>query len=61
MRYHIVMNEKQEPELLDDYTVEGLFGGSWVVRHRNKTVAVYRLKQDAMRMADQLKVSTRDG
>ena len=61
MRYHIVMTEKQQPELLDDYTVEGLFGGSWVVRHRNKTVAVYRLKQDAMRMADQLKVSTRDG
>ncbi len=55
------MTERQEPELLDDYTVEGLFGGSWVVRHRDKTVAVYRLKQDAMRMADQLKVSTRDG
>ncbi len=61
MCYHIAMTGKQQPELLDDYIVEGLFGGSWVVRHRDKTVAVYRLKQDAMRMADQLKVSTRDG
>lgn len=61
MRYHRVMTEKQQPELLDDYIVEGLFGGWWVVRHRDKTVAVYRLRRDAMRMADQLKVGTRDG
>lgn len=55
------MEEKQQPELLDEYIVEGLFGGGWVVRHRDKTVAVYRFKAEAMRMADQLKVSTRDG
>tara|TARA_B100000131_G_scaffold104147_2_gene101231 strand:- start:5230 stop:5415 length:186 start_codon:yes stop_codon:yes gene_type:complete len=61
MGYNNLMEEKQQPELLDDYVVEGLFGGGWVVRHRDKTVAVYRFKAEAMRMADQLKVSTRDG
>jgi len=56
MRYNNLM------ELIDDFKVESVWPNvAWTVVHKGKILGVFSLESDARRMADQLKVGTRDG